>query len=157
MPSVVELAKILPPQSYMGEITKEEMDNVISNSIMETKYRELNNSESTYAKLTTIKEEKIKNEEAAKLAKEQAKKEEEERKLKEKQKKEEEKAKREKERKRKNSIGYKLGKKAVDKTVNKALNKGVKALFGETTKSNKKKSSSVGETLAKEVIKNLFK
>ena len=55
MPGVVELAKILPPQSYMGEITKEEMDNVISNSVMETKYREAIDRESPFQKLSAVK------------------------------------------------------------------------------------------------------
>ncbi len=157
MPSIVELAKILPPQSYMGEITKEEFDNVISNSVMETKYRTPIDRESAFEKLTLVRKDRHDKEEAAKLAKEEQKREAEERKIKEKEKKEAEKEQREKERKRKNSIGYKLGKKAVDKTVNTALNKGVKALFGGTSKSKKKSSSSVGETLAKKVIKNLFK
>jgi len=136
MPSVVELAKILPPQSYMGEITKEELDSVISNSVMETKYREAIDRESAYEKITTVRNEKKEKEEAEKLAKEQAKKEEEERKLAEKEakeaekkKKEEEKAKKEKEKAMKNSVGYKIGKKAANKVINKALNKGINSLF----------------------------
>ena len=58
MPSVVELAKILPPQSYMGEITKEEFDSVISNSAMEIKYREPLNRETAYEKLSKVREER---------------------------------------------------------------------------------------------------
>jgi len=101
MPSVVELAKILPPQSYMGEITKEELDSVISNSVMETKYREAIDRESAYEKITTVRNEKKEKEEAEKLAKEQAKKEEEERKLAEKEAKEAEKKKKEEEKAKK--------------------------------------------------------
>ena len=159
MPSIVELAKILPPQSYMGEITEEEFENVISNSVMETKYREPVDRESAFEKLTLVRQERHDKEEEAKLAKEQAKKEEEERKAAEKKKKEEEKEKREAERARKNSTGYKVAKKAGNKILNKALNKGVNALFGENKKSSKKKSSddSIGETVVKGLLKNIFK
>ena len=129
MPSIVELAKILPPQSYMGEITKEEMDNVISNSVMETKYRELVDRESAFEKLTLVRKEKQEKAEAEKQAKEQAKKEEEERKLAEKAKKEEERAKREREKAVKSSAGYKIGKKVVNKTVDKVINKGLNSIL----------------------------
>lgn len=122
MPSIVELAKILPPQSYMGEISKEELDSVVSNSVMETKYREAIDRESAYEQITTARNEKKEKEETEKLAKEQAKKEEEEKKLAEKKKKEEEKA-------MKSSFGYKLGKKVANKTVDKAINKGLNSLF----------------------------
>ena len=165
MPSIVELAKILPPQSYMGEITKEEFDNVISNSVMETKYREPIERETAFEKLSLVKEQRaaekkrIEDEKAAEKEriaqeKEEAKREKEL----EKQKREEEKAKREAEKARKNSIGYKVAKKAGNKVVNKALNKGIDALFGGSSKSSKKKSGdSVGETIAKGIFKNLFK
>ena len=147
MPSVVELAKILPPQSYMGEITKEEMDNVISNSVMETKYREAIDRESAFEKLTAVREEKeaekkrieeekeaekkrIEEEkEAAKKAKEEEKRLREEERQREKERKEAEKAEREAERARKNSVGYKLGKKVVNKAADKAINKGLNSLL----------------------------
>ena len=164
MPSIVELTKILPPQSYMGEITEEEFENVISNSVMETKYREPIDRESAFEKLTLVRKDRKEKEESEKLAKEQAKKEEEERKAAEKaakeaekKKKEAEKEKREAERARKNSAGYKVAKKAGNKILNKALNKGVNALFGETKKSKKKSSDSIGETVVKGIFKNLFK
>ena len=165
MPSIVELAKILPPQSYMGEITKEEFDEIISNSVMETKYREPLNRESAYEKLSKVREEreaeKQRIEEEKQAEKERIAKEKEEAKLQkelDKQKREEEKAKREAEKARKNSVGYKVAKKAGNKVLNKALNKGVDALFGGSSKSSKKKSSdSVGETIAKGLLKNLFK
>ena len=136
MPSIVELAKILPPQSYMGEITKEELDSVITNSVMETKYRTPIDRESAFEKLTLVRKEKQEKAEAEKLAKEQAKKEEEERKIAEKaakeaekKRKEEEKAKREREKAIKSSAGYKLGKKVVNKTTDKLLNKGLNKIL----------------------------
>ena len=147
MPGVVELAKILPPQSYMGKITKEEMDNVISNSVMETKYREAIDRESAFEKLSAVREEKeaekkrieeekeaekkrIEEEKAAEKAKkEEEKRLREEERLKEKERKEQEKAEREAERARKNSVGYKLGKKVVNKAADKAINKGLNSLL----------------------------
>ena len=147
MPGVVELAKILPPQSYMGEITKEEMDNVISNSVMETKYREAIDRESAFEKLSAVREEKeaekkrieeekeaekkrIEEEKAAEKAKkEEEKRLREEERQREKERKEQEKAEREAERARKNSVGYKLGKKVVNKAADKAINKGLNSLL----------------------------
>ncbi len=132
MPSIVELAKILPPQSYMGEITKKELDAVITNSVMETKYRQEVNRESAFEKLSQViaelreeKEAEQKKLEEEKAAKEAAKEAERLRKEEEKKKKEEEKAKKEREKAIKSSAGYKLGKKVVNKTLDKALNKGI--------------------------------
>ena len=152
MPGIVELAKILPPQSYMGEISKEEMDAVISNSVMETKYREVVDRESAFEKLTAAREEKeaekkrieeekeaekkrIEEEkEAARLAKEEEKRLKEEERQKEKERKEAEKAEREAERARKNSFGYKMGKKVVNKAADKAINKGLNTLLKKLMK-----------------------
>ena len=178
MPGIVELAKILPPQSYMGEISEDEFKNIISKAVVAVGGRE-----SAYEVLTKVKEERKEAEEAEKARIEQEKAEEEARKEAERIKKEEEKAAREKEKEearirkelerqkreeekarkeaekaRKNSVGYKVAKKAGNKVLNKALNKGVDALFGGSSKSSKKKSSdSVGETIAKGLLKNLFK
>lgn len=129
MPSIVELAKILPPQSYMGEITKEEFDAVITNSVMETKYREVLDRESAFEKLSQEREQKA--EEKKQLEEEKAaeKARIEQEKLDAKKKKEEEKAAKEAERARKNSVGYKLGKKVVNKTVDKAINKGLNSIM----------------------------
>ena len=159
MPSIVELAKILPPQSYMGEITKEEFDNVISNSVMETKYREVIDRESAFEKLSLVREEKAAEKKRIEEEKQAEKERIEQEKAEERQRKAEEKAKKEAERARKNSIGYKVLKKGGNKVLNKALNKGVDVLFGDTKKSSKKKSSddSLGETIAKGIFKNLFK
>ena len=160
MPSIVELAKILPPQSYMGEITPEEFEKVISNSTMEEKYRTAINRESAYEKISKEREEraaeKQKQEEEKAAEKERIAKEKEEAKAQ----KEAEKAKIEAEKARKNSIGYKVAKKAGNKVVNKALNKGLDALFssGSSKKSSKNKSGNgIGETVVKGLLKNLFK
>jgi len=129
MPSIVELAKILPPQSYMGEITKEEFDSIISNSVMETKYREVLDRESAFEKLSLEREQKAAEKKQIEEEKATEKARIEQEKLDAKKKKEEEKAKKEAERARKNSVGYKLGKKVVDKTVNKAINKGLNSIM----------------------------
>jgi len=158
MPSVVELAKILPPQSYMGEISKEELDAVISNSVMETKYRCPLERESAFEKLSQVREERKNQKEAAERQKEEEKAAKEAEKEAAKKLKEEEKARKERERAIKNSPVTKVAKKAGNKVLNKVLNKGVNALFGDSKTSSKKKSSnSVGETIAKGLMKNLFK
>lgn len=56
-PSVVQKASILPPQSYIGEISKNELDDIIKNSVMELKYREFNDRESAYEKISKINDE----------------------------------------------------------------------------------------------------
>ena len=136
MPSVVELTKILPPQSYMGEISKEELDSIISNSIMEEKYRMPVERESAFEKLSQVREEREnekkrieeeKEAEKARIARE--KEEAKAQKELEKKKKEEEREKREREKAIKSSAGYKLGKKVVNKTLDKALNKGINSVL----------------------------
>ena len=122
MPSIVELAKILPPQSYMGEITKEEMDSVIQNSVMETKYREPQDRESAFEKLTVIKEKKEEEKRKEKEEKELEKQRIKEEKEAAKKAKEEEKA-------RKNNPAYKLGKKVVNSAANKVINKGLNSIL----------------------------
>jgi len=129
MPSIVELAKILPPQSYMGEITKEEMDSVIQNSVMETKYREPQDRESAFEKLTVIKEKK---EEEKKQLEEEKRKEKEEKELEKQRIKEEKEAAKkakEEEKARKNNPAYKLGKKVVNSAANKVINKGLNSIL----------------------------
>lgn len=77
LPSMVEKAKILPPQSYMGEITEEELNTVIKNSVMETKYRNAKDAHSAYEKIEEInkaKEEELNKIKEAKKAKEEEKK-----------------------------------------------------------------------------------
>ncbi len=159
MPSVVELAKILPPQSYMGEITEEEFEKVISNSSMEDKYREAKDRESAFEKLSLVRKERADEKKKAEEEKELAKQKKEEEKIAKEKQKQEEKEKREKEKAKKNSIGYKVLKKGGNKILNKVLNKGVDALFGTGSKSSSKKKSSdsVGETVAKGIFKSLFK
>lgn len=149
LPGVVELAKILPPQSYMGEINKSEFDEIIKKTVVIPSGRE-----SAYEVLTKIQEEReaaiaaekarIEEEKAAEAARKEAerlKKEEEKaerererseekaRKEVERLRKEEEKARREREKAIKSSAGYKLGKKVVNKTTDKLLNKGLNKIL----------------------------
>jgi hypothetical protein len=111
LPSMVEKAKILPPQSYMGEISEEELNTVIKNSVMETKYRNAEDAHSAYEKIEEIN--KAKEEELAKQKEAEQKQKEAELK-----KKEEAKKAKEEEKKRKNNPFNK----AVTKATNSALN-----------------------------------
>ena len=142
MPSIVEQAKILPPQSYMGEITLNEFLMVIDKNNTENTGRE-----SAYETLTQVQEEreyekqrlaeekaaeeKRKEEEKIRLAEEKAA--EKARKEAEKQRIAEEKAlekaKKEEEKARKNNPAYKLGKKVVNSATNKVINKGLNSIL----------------------------
>ena len=135
-PEVVEKAIILPPQSKMGTIDDMTRNKVINNSEFAGKYDEKMDNESAYEKVTQkyneqeeIKLEQEKQKQAEKEAKEQEK----EKLAKEKEaariKREEEKAKKEAERERKNNPAYKLGKKVVNKSVDKVINKGLNAIM----------------------------
>ena len=62
-PSIVERATILPPQSMMAEISKEEICNIVKNGMMETKYRRVLDRDSAFEKLEVINDEKRKKEE----------------------------------------------------------------------------------------------
>ena len=161
MPSIVELAKILPPQSYMGEITPEEFDSVINNSVMETKYRERVERETAYEKLSKVREEKQALKEEERLAKEKEKQQKEEEKIAKQKEKEEEKAKKEAEKKKKNSTSYKLKKKVTNKLENEVINIGTKtikkALGGSTKKTTKSTTETSTDTIVKGILKNLFK
>ena len=168
MPSIVELAKILPPQSYMGEITPEEFDSVINNSVMETKYREALERETAYEKLSKVREEKKlareeleREKEEEKLAKEREKKQKEEEKLAREREKEIERQKKEEEKKKKSSTSYKLKKKVTNKLENEVINLGTKtikkALTGSAKKTTKKATSKATDTIVKSLLKNLFK
>lgn len=72
-PSIVERATILPPQSMMAEISKEEIKNIVQNGSMETKYRTAIDRESAFEKLEVINEEKRLQEEEILKAKEEEK------------------------------------------------------------------------------------
>ena len=111
LPTMVEKAKILPPQSYMGEISEEEMNTVIKNSIMETKYRNSKDAHSAYEKIEEIN--KVKEEEQNKIKEAEKKQKEEELK-----KKEAEKKAKEEEKKRKNNPFNKAVTKATNSTLN---------------------------------------
>ncbi len=146
-PTIVERAKILPPQSMMGALDDGERKNEICSSQLYMKYEELLDDDSAYEKISKLNEEALKKKEAEELAKQKAKEEAEALKLKEKEEKElakqekeaarikalEEKEKlrkeKEEEKARKNSVGYKLGKKVVNKTTDKLINKGLNSIL----------------------------
>ena len=124
-PTMVEKVKILPPQSRMGTITEEERRNIIVNSEIYGKYEETQERESAKEKnqevFDAIAQEKADAEEAKRIAAEEkeAAKAEKERLKKEK----------EEERAKKNTVGYKLGKKVTNKAADKIINKGLNAIF----------------------------
>ena len=118
-PEVVERAIILPPQSMIGTIDDNTRKRIIENSPLELKYREDVDDNSAYEYI----EEKNKEKEKENLAKEQEKLEREKAKEEAKIAREKEKEERKKERERKNSPQYKLGKKVVNKTTDRLLNK----------------------------------
>ncbi len=154
-PEVVEKVTILPPQSKMGTLPESERNSIINNSQFCGKYEEKVEKEDAahlvldkyYEEQKALEEEKQKaleeekarieeekqkakeeKEEKERLKQEEKERREEER-LAEKAKREEEKREREEERARKNTIGYKVAKKAGNKVVDKALNKGIGAIF----------------------------
>ena len=129
MPSIVELAKILPPQSYMGEITKEEFDSIISNSVMEMKYRETVDRVSAYETISEVREKRAEEKQKIEDEKQKEKEEKEAEKQRIKEEKEAAKKAREEEKARKNNPMYKLGKKAVNKTADKLINKGLNSIL----------------------------
>ena len=146
-PTVVERAKILPPQSMMGPLDDAERRSEIFGSQLYMKYEEVIDDDSAYEKISKLNEEKAKQKEEEALAKQKAKEEAEAAKLKAQEEKElarqekeaakikaqeeKEKAKKakEEEKAKKNSVGYKLGKKVVNKTTDKLINKGLNSLF----------------------------
>ena len=157
-PSIVERAKILPPQSMMGPIDDGERRTQIFNSQLYMKYEELVDENSAYEKINKINEEKererLEAEEAARKAKEEelaaiqkakeekeiARQEKEAARIREKEEREAARLKaqeereaakkaKEEEKAKKNSIGYKLGKKVANKTADKLINKGLNSLF----------------------------
>lgn len=135
-PEVVEKCTILPPQSKMGTIDDMKRNKVINNSEFAGKYDEKVESDSAYEKVTKkyeeIEEEKAEEEKKkleAKEAKEAEKKRIAEEKAALKEQRELEKAEKEAERARKNNPAYKLGKKVVNKSVDKVINKGLNAIM----------------------------
>lgn len=146
-PEIVEKITILPPQSKMGTIDGMTRNKIINNSPVCGKYDEDIESDSAFEKLTEkydeiekqkqeeieriAEEKRLKEEEkeAEKIRKEEEKAAKEAERLAEKKKREEEKLKKEEERARKNSVGYKLGKKVTNKAVDKVINKGLNSVF----------------------------
>ena len=135
-PTISESVKILPPQSRMGTITDEERHNIILNSEIYGKYEQEEDRESAKELNDAVLEEQARAKQEAEEAKEAEKQakidekiaKEEERKLKAEQR-EKEKKEKEEERARKNSVGYKLGKKVTNKAADKLINKGLNAVF----------------------------
>lgn len=147
-PEVVERGFILPPQSYMGTIDDFTRNRMINqDDALIAKYGESIDKESAYEVLSTKMEEKqkaieeekarieeekqriLEEKEEEKRRKQEEKEAREEERLAEKAKREEEKRLKEEERAKKNSVGYKLGKKVVNSAENKVINKGLNALF----------------------------
>ncbi len=146
-PTVVERAKILPPQSMMGALDDGERKNEICSSQLYMKYEELVDDDSAYEKITKLDEAARKAKEEEELAKQKAKeeaelekqkakeakelalKEKEEARMKALKEKEEARKAKEEEKARKNSVGYKLGKKVVNKTTDKLINKGLNSIL----------------------------
>ena len=147
-PEVVEKVTILPPQSKMGVLDDMERNKIINNSELCGKYEEeIIKEDAAHLVLEKLYEEEQAKKQAEEEAKAEAKRLEEEEKQQEKERKEaekrrkeeekaareaekaEEKAAREAEKARKNSIPYKLGKKAANKAVDKVLNKGLNKVF----------------------------
>ncbi len=135
-PEVVEKATILPPQSKIGTIDDLMRNKIINNSEFAGKYDESVDNISAYEKVTQKYEEEIKLKEEIEKKKQEEKnaKELEKQKLAEekalaREKREQEKAEKEAERARKNNPAYKIGKKVVNKSVDKVINKGLNAIF----------------------------
>ena len=130
-PDIVEKAVILPPQSKMGTLDTLERNKIINNSPICGKYEEkIEKEDAAHLVLNKIYEE----EKAAKEEEEQRKAEEKAKKEEERQRKAEE---REAEKARKNSLSYKVGKRAtrvvsseIERNAKKAARKIGKELFG---------------------------
>ena len=154
-PEVAEIVKILPPESHMGTIDDMERNKIINNSEFCGKYEEVvHKDDAAHLVLEKVyTEEKERKEEEERIIEEEKQKKLEEKSLLEQQKeearlkreeqkallekqkeearikREEEKKKKEEERQMKNSVGYKLGKKVVNKTTDKLINKGLNSIF----------------------------
>lgn len=139
-PEIVEKATILPPQSKMGTIDDIGRNKVINASSIVGKYEEVVERDSAYEELDKLIKERVEAQAAEKRAIEEAKAKEKEAKEAEKAAKEAErdkkaaereaeKKRKEAERARKNSLEYKLGKKVVNKTTDKIINKSLNAIF----------------------------
>ena len=143
-PEIAEIVKILPPQSHMGTIDDMERNKIINNSEFCGKYeQEIYKDDAAHLVLEKVYEEEQekeieenrKKEELERQKEEEKQRKEEQKQLLEKQKeearlkREEEKKKKEEERQMKNSVGYKLGKKVVNKTTDKLLNKGLNSIL----------------------------
>ena len=157
VPTVVERAKVLPPQSKMGAVEESKLTEVTEQSMLYGKYNYYIDNESAYERLTAIKEEAevIRNQEeiAAAESKEQALAQKEELKAQAKAQKEAEKA--------KSATGKAVKKAAksvasttagtIGREVGKTFGKSVGGAFGKTLGGN------VGASLMRGLIGTFFK
>ena len=130
-PSVCERVFILPPQSMIGIIDASTRNRIINNSAIAGKYDSEENDESAHEMISEINKKEKEEKEAVLKAKEDAKlaKEEEKRKAAE----ERQKAKeaREAEKKKKNSFGYKAGKRVSNRAQSFFLTKFLNAVWNK--------------------------
>ena len=124
-PSVCERVTILPPQSRIGVIDQITRNKIINNSILAGKYDEDIDDESASEKI------KVKNTARDEAKAEELAKKEEAKRLKEEEKAKAlaEKEKNRQEREKKNTPQYKLGKKVVNKTTDKLLNRIINSIL----------------------------
>ena len=146
-PEMVEKVTILPPQSAMGAIEDDLREELIRRSYLYGKYETKIDDESAFEKIEKVKDEEEKKEqeererieeqkqkeleekEAEKKRKEEEKLQKEEEKRKKEAEKEAEKKRKEEEKAKQNTIGYKLGKKVVNKTTNKIIDKSLNKIL----------------------------
>ena len=117
-PTIVERATVLPPQSKIGVIDDLSRNKIINSCELLSKYFEDQDDDSAFEKINNIneikrQEEEKKEQERLELLKQ----------------KEEEKKKKEEEKAKKNTIGYKLGKKVANQTTNTIIRKGVNSVL----------------------------
>ena len=128
-PSVAERVYILPPQSMIGVIDDLTRNRIVNNSPLAGKYDEEDNGESAHEIISEIKKKEKEEKDAKEKAKEEEKLAKEEAKRKSAEEKQKEKEKREAERKRKNSIGYKTGKRVSNRAQSFFLTKFLNAVW----------------------------
>ena len=128
-PSVAERVYILPPQSMIGVIDDLTRNRIVNNSPLAGKYDEEDNGESAHEIISEIKKKEKEEKDAKEKAKEEEKLAKEEAKRKAAEEKQKEKEKREAERKRKNSIGYKTGKRVSNRAQSFFLTKFLNAVW----------------------------
>lgn len=128
-PSVVERVFILPPQSMIGVIDASTRNRIVNNSPIAGKYDDEVNDESAHEMISEIKQKEKEEEDAKAKAKEEERLAKEEAKRIAAEEKQKAKEAREAERKRKNSIGYKTGKRVSNRAQSFFLTKLLNAVW----------------------------